>query len=135
MPLRSNSKESEKNDLFSLKLSKRPLTINRRPMKLNKTLDSNVQKKDENYNYNKTYENNDIDIYNNIQNNNNDDNEKENIIIDQVLGDELNEIKQLWDNLGITPEYQIYFGEMLDRQNKREIIEKYLIFEFLNNIY
>ena len=127
-PLLTNFKENEKADLFSLKLSKRPLTIKRKQMKMNKTLDCNVrEKKEEKINYCKTYENK--NLYNNIQNNDNEYNEEENIVIDKALGDELNEIKELWSNLGVTPEYQIYFGEMLDRQKKREIIEKYLSFE------
>ena len=100
--------------------------------------------------YNKTYENkynattsnqnNNINtnantnIYTNNNNNNEqnleeDNSDKENIVIDQALQDELNEIKQLWENLGVTQEYQICFGELLDRLKTRKIVENYISYE------
>ena len=130
-PLFTAIKENEKNDLFTLKLNKRPLTIKRKKQNNNK-LEFNIkEKKEENNNYLKTYENN--NIYNNIQTNINEnkekDKDKEFIVIDKALEDELNEIKDLWDNLGVTPEYQIFFGEMMDKLKKRDIIVKYLSYE------
>ena len=131
-PLFNLIKENEKTDLFSLKLAKRPLTIKRSKMKLNKTIDINLllkknKDKQEKEKHLKTEENQ--HLYNQIQTNNNDDNDKECIVIDKALADQLNEIKDLWDRLGVTPEYQIFFGEMLDKLKKREIVEKYLSYE------
>ena len=128
-PLPTTLKENEKTDLFTLKLTKRPLTIKRKKMKLNKTLDSNniLEKKEEKNNYVKTVENQ--KIYNSTHKNNNENNDKEYIVIDKALGDELNEIKELWENLGVTQEYQIFFGEMLDKLKTREFVEKYLLYE------
>ena len=72
-----------------------------------------------------TYSNNN----NNEQNLEEDNSDKENIVIDQALQDELNEIKQLWENLGVTQEYQICFGELLDRLKTRKIVENYISYE------
>ena len=124
-PILTTLKENENIDLFSLKLSKRPLTIKRK--KLNKTIEFNIkEKKDDNNQYIKTYENK--NIHNNKQNIN-ENKDKDSIVIDKDLSDKLNEIKELWDNLGVTPEYQIFFGEMLDKLKSREIIEKYISYE------
>ena len=128
-PILTYIKENENNDLFTLKLSKRPLTIKRK--KMNKTIEFNIKEKkdDNNNNYMKTYENGNINISNKKQNINTEDKEKESIVIDKNLSDELNIIKELWDNLGVTPEYQIFFGEMLDKLKSREMVEKYLSYE------
>ena len=138
-PLLTLLKENEKTDLFTLKLTKRPLTIKRK--KMNKTIEfNNIKLKDKNDEkekrnekeyYTKTYENK--NPYKNKQTNNkvneSIDSDRENIVIDEFLSGELNEIKELWNNLGVTPEYQIFFGEMLDRLKTREIVVKYLTYE------
>ena len=100
--------------------------------------------------YNKTYENkynattsnqnniintnantntNSINNNNNEQNLDEDNSDKESIVIDQALQDELNEIKELWENLGVTQEYQIFFGELLDSLKTRKIVENYISYE------
>ena len=140
-PLLTLIKENEKTDLFTLKLTKRPLTIKRK--KMNKTIEFNniklKEKNDENKKrnekdyYTKTYENKNTyknkPNNNNTNNNENNDSDRECIVIDQFLSDELNEIKELWNNLGVTPEYQIYFGETLDRLKTRDMVVKYLTYE------
>ena len=138
-PLLTSLKENEKNDFLSLKHNKRPLTIKRRNIKMNKTTEFNMKdKKDDKNSYIKTYENKNKNQYNNNNKQNNvntnpninaNNNDKECIVIDKELEKELNEIKELWDNLGVTPEYQIYFGEMLDRLKTKDIIKKYLSLE------
>ena len=136
-PLLTSLKENEKNELISVKNNKRPLTIRRKKIKANKTIEfNNLKIKKDNKNdkdyYVKTCENKNTNksIYNNNHdNNNNIDNDKETIIIDNDLEKELNEVKELWDNLGVTPEYQIFFGEMLDRLKTRDMVQKYLSFE------
>ena len=158
IPIISQQKENEKQDL-SIKRSKRSHTIKGRKIKLNKTLEYYVKEKiaerkakkeKEREYYNKTYENkynattsnqnNNINTNantntntntnnNNEQNLDEDNSDKENIVIDQALQDELNEIKQLWENLGVTQEYQICFGELLDRLKTRKIVENYISYE------
>ena len=147
IPIISKHKENEKQDL-SIKRSKRSNTIRKKKIKLNKTLEFYVnekiaekkakkEKEKEREYYNKTYENKYNASTSNQNNNNNnveqnideDNSDKENIVIDQALQDELNEIKELWDNLGVTQEYQIFFGELLDRLKTRKIVENYISYE------
>ena len=124
-------RDSDNQDLFYIKQEKRPQTIKK--IKINKTLDYDKKqekyKKDKEY-YIKTYDNyNSQDDKKDNEDNEDDNNDKENIVIDQELQDELNIIKDLWENLGVTQEYQVCFGEMLDSLKKRKIVEKYLSYE------
>ena len=124
-------KDSDNQDLLFIKKEKRPQTIEK--IKNNKALDYDIKQKKfliEKEYYNKTYDykngQKDKNVY---EDNGEDNNDKENIVIDQELQDELNIIKELWENLGVTQEYQICFGEMLDSLKKRKIVEKYLSYE------
>ena len=153
-PLLTLMKENEKPDLFSLKINQTSSTIKEKKLKMNRTSDykkkvklekilklKNDKKEKENSiktmgnKYMSNKENMNIFSNNNINNNEQQtddedtDSQKEVIVLDQELQDELNSIKELWDNLGVTQEYQIYFGEMLDKLKTREIIEKYLSYE------
>ena len=124
-------KDSDNTDLLFIKQEKRPQTLKK--IKINKTLDYEMKPKKykiEKQYYNKTYDNyNELNGKNNNDDNGEDNNDKENIVIDQELQDELNVIKELWENLGVTKEYQICFGQMLDSLKKRIIVEKYLSYE------
>ena len=122
-------KDNDNQDLLFIKQEKRPHTLKK--VKNNKTMDYEIKPKKykiEKEYYNKTYENNNTKNDNN-EDNGEDNNDKENIVIDQELQDELNIIKELWENLGVTQEYQVCFGEMLDSLKKRKIVEKYLFYE------
>ena len=116
-------RDSDNQDLFYIKQEKRPQTIKK--IKINKTLD--YDKKQEKYKKDKEYYIKTYDNYNSQDDKK--DRDKENIVIDQELQDELNIIKDLWENLGVTQEYQVCFGEMLDSLKKRKIVEKYLSYE------
>ena len=129
-PLLAALNDKETKDLFTIKYHKRPFTIKRKKIKLNKTFNFNEKKSEKSSDYIeycKTYSNK---INAKLTNNNEEEkNDKNNIIIDEVLQGELNEIKELWDNLGVTIEYKIFFGEMINKLKNRDIIKNYLLYE------
>ena len=51
------------------------------------------------------------------------------IMMNDSFQEEMRELKQLWNSLGVTTEYQINFWKILSKYTNKEIIDKYLSYE------
>ena len=108
--------ENEKVDLFSLKFNNsdsRVPTITNPKETFNQTDINNLYNKKNNMfiKINKTEQNSRIDL------------------INSKFLEEMNELKELWNTLGVTPDYQINFWKKISQFNKKDNIDKYLTYE------
>lgn len=130
IPSISSNSENEKVDLFSLKFNNN-----------NDDISSIIQNQKDNYyqtqtdinnksnkkqNLKKIYNYNYIDY--DLKANKTEQNSKINFINNKFIK-EVNELKELWKILGVTPDYQMNFWNMVSKFNSKDIIDKYLIYE------